>query len=187
MSNLLVMTAFAVISSTGVAKEQESVVPLVQPVVEINHNQKNLIAVNANVESALPNDVLVINNFNPKTIVAVENLSTSDHLEENLNLPTNDWVDMENDMELGFDTKAYLPENFDPYANPTDIHSINFIEEEGIELGFETSAYLPEGFNAYEAYFDVHALEFIEDEMEFIVEDLEACKIEKHSALNIHQ
>ena len=56
-------------------------------------------------------------------------------------------------MDLGFDTAAYLPAGFDPYAGMTDeVAAIGLIriEEEEVDLGFDTRPYLPEGFDPYE-------------------------------------
>jgi hypothetical protein len=52
-------------------------------------------------------------------------------------------------IELGFDTKDYLPEGFNAYEENTTIEAINFIENDEINLGFDTKPYLPKGFNAY--------------------------------------
>ena len=55
-------------------------------------------------------------------------------------------------MLLDVDTKTYLPQDFDAYAFPTDVQSLNFIdmeEDAPIDLGFDTKQYLPENFNAY--------------------------------------
>lgn len=69
---------------------------------------------------------------------------------------SNSKVDMSNieffeiseEIDLGFDTKSYLPADFDPYAAASNIHSIDFIEIEE-ELIIDTKKYLPENFNAY--------------------------------------
>jgi len=52
-------------------------------------------------------------------------------------------------IELGFDTNDYLPEDFNPYKEEVPVNGINFMEEETIDLGFETADYLPENFNPY--------------------------------------
>jgi|GEM_PF-2647566 len=66
---------------------------------------------------------------------------------------------------LNFETSAYLPENFDPFAAPTDLAGINFIEEEsGLEPYVDTALYLPKGFNAYEVYVNWKTILYIEDE-----------------------
>jgi hypothetical protein len=58
---------------------------------------------------------------------------------------------MNEDIDLGFDTKQYLPEDFNPYAvGELNLDEIIYIEEEeeAIELGFDPSMYLPQDFNA---------------------------------------
>ena len=76
------------------------------------------------------------------------------------------FLEMEEVADLGFDTTLYLPEDFDPYAAPTDLAGINFIEEEeaGLDPDFDTSFYLPEGFNAYGVYFNLDDIVYIEEE-----------------------
>ncbi|MGB0294951.1 MAG: hypothetical protein ACPGAO_09005 [Flavobacteriaceae bacterium] len=44
------------------------------------------------------------------------------------------FIEVENqDFDLGFDTKAYLPSNFDPYALPQNPISVSFIDLEDLE------------------------------------------------------
>ena len=44
------------------------------------------------------------------------------------------FVELENqDFDLGFDTEAYLPTNFDPYALPQDPMTISFIDLDDLE------------------------------------------------------
>lgn len=61
-------------------------------------------------------------------------------------------IEVEEEIDLGFDTAQYLPEGFNPFEgmepNLDDIVIIE--EEEEIDLGFDTALYLPIGFNAYE-------------------------------------
>ena len=45
------------------------------------------------------------------------------------------FVEVENqDFDLGFDTEAYLPTNFDPYALPQDPMTISFIDLDDLEF-----------------------------------------------------
>lgn len=68
-------------------------------------------------------------------------------------LPIDDitYIEQTEDVELGFDTTAYLPEGFDAYKGMgPDISKVVFIEkEEEIDLGFNTATYLPIDFDAY--------------------------------------
>ncbi len=61
------------------------------------------------------------------------------------------FIELEEEIELGFDTAAYLPEGFNAYKGMDfTINELEVIEiEEDIKLGFNTSDYLPDGFNPY--------------------------------------
>lgn len=60
------------------------------------------------------------------------------------------FIEQTETLELGFKTADYLPENFNPYANPRNIMDISYIEEEqDLELDFDPRLYLPEGFDPY--------------------------------------
>ena len=60
------------------------------------------------------------------------------------------FIEEDQDLELGFDTARYLPENFDPYSTIISIESVNFVDVcDEIDLGFETVGYLPEDFDPY--------------------------------------
>jgi len=88
---------------------------------------------------------------------------------ENLQIENIAFVEIEEEIDLGFDTVQYLPEGFDPYKGMApNLPEIVFIEsEEKINLGFDTSEYLPEGFNAYEGMmFDIDEIEYVEVEEE---------------------
>ncbi len=63
-----------------------------------------------------------------------------------------DVYDMEEELELGFNTADHLPEGFDPRWGMHDLDwsSIELYEvEEELDLGFDTKDYLPENFNPY--------------------------------------
>lgn len=59
--------------------------------------------------------------------------------------------EMQSNIDLGFETKKYLPTNFDPYTfEVKSIHHVNFmVEDEVIDLGFDTQKYLPHNFDAF--------------------------------------
>jgi len=61
------------------------------------------------------------------------------------------FIELEEEIELGFDTAAYLPEGFNAYKRMEfTLNELEIIEiEEDIDLGFNTSDYLPDGFNPY--------------------------------------
>lgn len=68
---------------------------------------------------------------------------------EDLDVSSIKFIEDEQQIELGFDTKVYLPEGFNPYIEEVPVSGINFMEEENFDLGFETADYLPENFNPY--------------------------------------
>ncbi|WP_394974922.1 hypothetical protein [uncultured Croceitalea sp.] len=59
------------------------------------------------------------------------------------------FIEEDQQIDLGFDTTEYLPEDFNPYQEEVSIEGINFMEDELIDLGFDTENYLPENFNPY--------------------------------------
>jgi len=59
-------------------------------------------------------------------------------------------LEEEAEIDLGFDTADYLPEDFNPYAYPQDVDGFNYIDEnDTFELGFDPQEHLPEGFDPY--------------------------------------
>ena len=83
---------------------------------------------------------------------------------ENLQFNDITFIEVEEVIDLGFNTAQYLPEGFNPYSGmEPNLEEIIFIEtEEEIDLGFETAQYLPEGFNAHEGMaFDLNEIEYI--------------------------
>ena len=82
-----------------------------------------------------------------------------------------DVIELEEEVELDFDTATYLPENFNALEGKNDLDwdTIELIEiEEEVELGFDTTKYLPKGFNALEGKNDLDwsKIELIEIEEE---------------------
>lgn len=68
----------------------------------------------------------------------------------NFDIDSIEFIEEDSDLELGFDTSNYLPENFNPYHGTFTLSALNFMELcDEIELGFETSEYLPEGFTPF--------------------------------------
>ncbi len=61
-----------------------------------------------------------------------------------------EFIESENELELGFETALYLPEDFDPYAQVHALHAFHFLpmEEEAVEIGEET---LPVNFDPHGA------------------------------------
>lgn len=61
------------------------------------------------------------------------------------------FIEIEEEIDLVFDTADYLPIGFNAYQGmDLEIDLIEFVEfEEEIELGFDTANYLPKGFDAF--------------------------------------
>lgn len=61
-------------------------------------------------------------------------------------------IEIEEELDLRFDTSKFLPVNFNALKGKNDLdwNTIELIEiEEELEINFETKLYLPEGFNPY--------------------------------------
>lgn len=84
------------------------------------------------------------------------------------------YIEEEAPVELGFDTREYLPEGFDPYSSYVDLGAIEFIEQEEEEgLGFDTAAWLPETFDPYAAPADIQSVSFMEEEEALLVPEVD--------------
>lgn len=69
-----------------------------------------------------------------------------------LNVDDIEVIELEEDVDINFDTTQYLPENFNALAGKNDIDwsNVELIDlEEEVTLGFNTKDYLPENFNPY--------------------------------------
>lgn len=77
------------------------------------------------------------------------------------------YAELEEEVYLGFDTAAYLPDNFDPAAGLLDLKTISYLEMENFEeLGFKTEEYLPASFDPYAIPTNFMDISFIEGEEE---------------------
>jgi hypothetical protein len=77
----------------------------------------------------------------------------SDLEETTLNIQDIEVVELEEAVEINFDTTQHLPENFNALAGKNDIDwsEVVLIElEEDVELGFDTKNHLPKNFNPYQ-------------------------------------
>jgi hypothetical protein len=77
----------------------------------------------------------------------------SDLYDQTLAVEDIEIVELEEDIEIDFDTTEYLPENFNALAGKNDIDwsKVELIElEEDIEIGFNTKDYLPRNFDPYQ-------------------------------------
>jgi len=82
------------------------------------------------------------------------------------------YIEDEIEIDLGFDTADYLPEDFDAYQVYFDLNSVDYIEDD-YTLEWDTQAYLPKEFNAYAYPSDVQSINYI-DEADRIVLDFNA-------------
>ncbi|MFX0557459.1 hypothetical protein ACOCEA_11720 [Maribacter sp. CXY002] len=84
---------------------------------------------------------------------------------EPVNIDEITFIEIEEEIDLGFNTADYLPIGFNAYQGMDfTIDDIDFTDDEEIDLGFDTSVYLPKGFNAYVG---------MEIELEEVIADLD--------------
>lgn len=73
-------------------------------------------------------------------------------IEKVVSIESIDLYELEEELEIGFDTSAHLPENFNPEEGMEDLDwsTIELYEiEEEDNFDFNTKNYLPKGFNPY--------------------------------------
>ncbi len=80
---------------------------------------------------------------------------------DDLDLKSIVYIEEEAEVDLGFNTADYLPENFDPYRFYIDLGSLPFIEEEA-SLDEAVSRHLPRNFNPYSHPSDFRAVSYID-------------------------
>lgn len=113
-----------------------------------------LITLTVNAETKTSSEF----NFNSEFITLETNqfdleLEIFSDFEESLKVEDIEVVELEEDIEINFDTTEYLPENFNALAGKNDIDwsKVELVElEEDIELGFNTEDYLPKNFDPYQ-------------------------------------
>lgn len=68
-----------------------------------------------------------------------------------LNIDDIDYIEVESEVDLGFNPYLYLPIDFNPYKGiELDLDDIQIIEEEQeVDLGFDVNLYLPENFDPH--------------------------------------
>ena len=137
MNRLVILYGCVLLSSTAIAEEQQS-----------TFEASPLQAALATEEI----DTILVSSSKEEADEAAFILSEIEFIEEE-------------DLELGFDTKDYLPEGFSPYEVYFDLNSVAFVEDhQELDLGFDTSVYLPNGFDPYQDSKAVSSLNFIEEE-----------------------
>jgi len=111
------------------------------------------IAFNANALSGKNHDNT---KKNYKTLKEI-NLETL-LFESNMYIDPFEVYQIEEEVHFDFDTKQYLPKNFNALAGKNDIDwsKVKLVElEEDVEIHFDTAQYLPENFNALEGKNDL--------------------------------
>ena len=74
-----------------------------------------------------------------------------------------EYIEEEFEIDLGFDTADYLPENFNPNTFYFDINNIVYVSDTITEEE-DFSKHLPEGFDAYAFPTDVQSINYIDAE-----------------------
>jgi len=76
----------------------------------------------------------------------------SDTAETTVNVEDIEVIELDESVEINFNTTEHLPENFNALEGKNDIDwsKVELVElEEEVELGFNTKDYLPNNFNPY--------------------------------------
>ena len=81
-----------------------------------------------------------------------------------LNLNEIVFIEEEEIIDLGFDTRDYLPQDFNANEVYVNLDNVTFIEEDELDLGFDTTEYLPENFDAYAAPEGIEGINYMEEE-----------------------
>ncbi len=154
MNKLLVIYGSVLLGSAPVAEPQESTVPVIHKSTEFTRTLENsftAIAFDAEVVEEGPLYVMDFNITEPGEL----NLNKVTFIEE-----------IDEEVELGFDTSEYLPKGFNPYEVYFDLNSVEYVEvDTEIDLGFDTTGYLPEGFDPYIGSLEVNSINFVEEEV----------------------
>ncbi len=87
---------------------------------------------------------------------------------EVFDINTVEYIEEEEEIDLGFDVADYLPDGFDPHKMYVDLNAIAYVEEE-LEIA-DLSKYLPEGFDAYAFPTDVHSINYIDENDSFTLD-----------------
>ncbi len=96
-------------------------------------------------DNTLPNNHVIMNEC------AKEQINTERGVVEYFNVSQLVVIEIEEEIDLGFDSNLYLPENFNALEGMyVEVDDIVILEkDEELELGFKTDKYLPKGFNPY--------------------------------------
>lgn len=101
----------------------------------------------------------------------------------NTNLPENEserayvrsivYMEEDDELDLGFDTADYLPEDFDPYTYYFDLNSVDFVTD---EAEIKVADRLPQDFDAYAYPTDVKGFNYIDSKDEINAKELNTQK-----------
>jgi len=112
-----------------------------------------LIALNVNASTNTENDP-----YSDYITLEIEKLELEELLfiqptmSEIVSVASIDVQEVEEEVNLGFDTKHYLPKGFNALVGMNDIDwdALELVEiEEEVDLGFDPKRYLPKGFNPH--------------------------------------
>ncbi len=81
---------------------------------------------------------------------------------ENLDINSIQYIEEEEELDLGFDASDYLPDNFDPYKLYVNLDAVIYIEDNVIDA-FDSAKFLPKGFDAYADPADVQSINYIDE------------------------
>ncbi|TMM52204.1 hypothetical protein FEE95_21190 [Maribacter algarum] len=87
---------------------------------------------------------------------------------EAFDINTVEYIEDDEQIDLGFDVADYLPEGFNPYKMYVDLNAVEYIEEEPVIEDF--SQYLPKGFDAYAYPTDVQSINYIDENDSFSID-----------------
>ena len=148
MNSLIIIVGSGLLGVTSLSQEQE--------VLQSSSEQQVVYVEHKNITKTKG----ILNPFKVEPVFK----NTNFVLESTLLLEDIDFIDMETDLELDFDTEPYLPAGFNPYKEGFDVNQIPF--EDMNELGeeFGISKLFPADFDPYAIGDVMTAVNFIEEE-----------------------
>lgn len=157
MNKLLAICGFVFIGNAATPNIEQIDTQISDPTQEIKC-QLPVMPVSL-VSTAMYTSENTISNQNDKEISKESEVAAS------LDLNSIVFLEAEEEIDLGFDTADYLPEDFNPNKLYVDLNQFTYIEtDEGSLLDFDTAAYLPKDFNPYAIPADIRAISYIEEE-----------------------
>ncbi len=83
---------------------------------------------------------------------------------DNLDIHSIQYLEIEDEIELGFNTQEYLPEDFDPNMVYVDLKRVTYLKDTDEELEMVAKDFLPETFDAYAPPADFRNISYMEEE-----------------------